>query len=88
MEGYEYCLEDNCDQPVTTDQYCRYHYIMHWHKIRMRKKILSENQLQKQIQQLVESHSPKLLDYMVRDLSNESDFSVALEEMKSSSSEG
>ena len=81
-EGFEYCFEDNCDQPATTKGYCRYHYMVSWKSIKARGKILSENQLNKWIKELVGLCSPRVLDLMVRDFSNEKDFSQALVEMK------
>ena len=81
-EGFEYCRKDNCDQPVTTEWYCRYHYLVLWDLIKERKKILSEGQLKKKIKDLSDQHSAVLLDYMLRDFSNEQDFFVALSEMK------
>jgi len=81
-EGFEYCFEENCDQPSTTGGYCRYHYMVSWNYIKKRNKILSENKLKSWTTELIQQYSPRILDYMVRDLSNEKDFSVALKEMK------
>ncbi|MDE0151020.1 MAG: hypothetical protein OXK80_00790 [Bdellovibrionales bacterium] len=81
-EGFEYCFEENCDQPSTTGGYCRYHYMVSWGYIKKRNQILSENKLKLWTADLIQNHSPRILDYMVRDLSNEKDFAIALSEMK------
>ena len=81
-EGYTYCLEENCDQNATTGGYCRYHYLSLWEQIKTKNKILSENTIKQHINQIVKKYSPQVLDHMVRDLSNEKDFSSALSEMK------
>ena len=81
-EGFEYCFEENCDQPSTTGGYCRYHYMVSWQYIKKRNKILSENKLKFWTAELIQNYSPRVLDYMVRDLSNEKDFATALSEMK------
>ena len=81
-EGFTYCFEEDCDQIATTNGYCRYHYIAYWKQFKVRNKILSENKIQTWIHQIVKNHSPKVLDYMIRDLSNEKDFSTALSDMK------
>jgi len=81
-EGFEYCFEENCDQPSTTGGYCRYHYMVSWGYLKKRNKILSENKLKSWTVELMQNHSPRILDYMVRDLSNEKDFAIALSEMK------
>lgn len=81
-DGTAYCFEENCDQPASTAGYCRYHYISYWKQLKMRAQILSENKIQQRIQKIIKSHSSKVLDYMLRDLSNEKDFSLALSEMK------
>ena len=82
-EGFTYCSEENCDQNATTKGYCRYHYISLWNEIKVKDKILSENQLKKFVDQMVQKYSYQVLDHMLRDLSNEKDFSLALSEMKS-----
>ena len=81
-EGFEYCFEENCDQPSTTGGYCRYHYMVSWNYIKKRNKILSEDKLKSWTAELIQNYSTRILDYMVRDLSNEKDFSTALSEMK------
>ena len=86
-EGREYCAEENCDQSATTGDYCRLHYITVWHLIKAKNKILSQNKLKTWVGEIIESHRGSVLDYMVRDLSNEKDFYSALSEMKISSSE-
>ena len=81
-EGFEYCCEENCDQPSTTGGYCRYHYMVSWNYIKKRNKILSEEKLKSWTTELLQNYPPRILDYMVRDLSNEKDFAIALHEMK------
>ena len=81
-EGFTYCFEEDCDQIATTNGYCRYHYIAYWRQFKVKNKILSENKIQIWINQIIKNHSPKVLDYMIRDLSNEKDFSTALSDMK------
>ncbi len=81
-EGFEYCFAENCDQPSTTGGYCRYHYMVSWDYIKERNKILSGGRLKSWITEIIQGCSPRVLDYMVRDLSNEKDFSAALGEMK------
>ncbi len=82
FEGFEYCFTENCDQPSTTGGYCRYHYMVSWGYIKERNNILSENKLKSWTTELIQNYSTRILDYMVRDLSNEKDFTTALGEMK------
>ena len=81
-EGYTYCQEENCDQPSTTGGYCRFHYISSWAAIKEKALILSEDKLQKWVDQIAKDHSLSVLTLMIRDLSNEKDFASALSEMK------
>ena len=82
-EGRQYCAEENCDQPAVTGDYCRLHYIMVWRLIKDKNEILSQNKLKTWVGEIIENHRRQaVLDYMVRDLSNEKDFSSALSEMK------
>lgn len=81
-EGHEYCMEENCDQKSTTIGYCRYHYMASWDKIKNKNLILNDKKLDQWVSIIVNSYSTKVLDYMIRDLSNEKDFSSALSDMK------
>ena len=53
-----------------------------WNYIKKRNQVLSDKKLKTWTVNLIQEYSPRILDYMVRDLSNEKDFAVALSEMK------
>ena len=84
-DGFEYCLEEDCDQSATTGGWCRLHYMASWAMIKEKNQILNENKIPSWIQQFVQDHSISLLHLMIRDFSNEKDFAAALSEMKISS---
>src|SRR5687768_4610821 len=51
-EGRRYCRVSDCDQIANVDTYCRYHYLLHWKKIQVRKKILADGKLERYIEEL------------------------------------
>lgn len=89
-EGRRYCRVKDCDQIATVDSYCRYHYLLYWKKIQVRKKILSEGKLERYIEELTARYPDKFLDMLRKDLRSEKEFLAAIQELEidESSSEG
>jgi hypothetical protein len=81
-EGRILCRVRDCDQPAVVENYCRYHYLLFWKKIQIRKKILSEGKLEKYIEELTSRYPNKYLDLIKKDLSTESDFLHAIQELE------
>ena len=81
-EGRILCRVRDCDQPSVVEGYCRYHYLLFWKKIQVRKKILSEGKLEKYIEELTSRYPNKYLDLIKKDLSTESDFLHAIQELE------
>ncbi len=74
-EGRTLCRYTNCDQASTVEGYCRYHYLLHWKMIQLRKKILSEGKLEKYVQELTARYPDKFIDILLKDLATDKDFS-------------
>lgn len=89
-EGRRYCRVKDCDQVATVDGYCRYHYLLFWKKIQVRKKILSEGKLERYIEELTARYPDKFLDMLRKDLRSEKEFLAAIQELEidESSQEG
>lgn len=89
-EGRRYCRVKDCDQVATVDGYCRYHYLLFWKKIQVRKKILSEGKLERYIEELTARYPDKFLDMLRKDLRSEKEFLAAIQELEidESSTEG
>lgn len=81
-EGRILCRVRDCDQPAVVEAYCRYHYLLFWKKIQIRRKILSEGKLEKYIEELTSRYPNKYLDLIKRDLSTEADFLHAIQELE------
>ncbi|MCB0378083.1 MAG: hypothetical protein KDD33_06290 [Bdellovibrionales bacterium] len=81
-EGRVLCRVRDCDQPSVVEAYCRYHYLLYWKKIQIRKKILSEGKLEKFIEELTSRYPNKYLELIKRDLSTEADFMHAIQELE------
>jgi hypothetical protein len=81
-EGRRYCRVRDCDQLAIVDSYCRYHYLLFWKKIQVRKKILTEGKLQKYIEDLTARYPDKFLEILRKDLRSEKDFMAAIMELE------
>ena len=81
-EGRRYCRVRECDQVETVDGYCRYHYLLFWKRIQVRKKILSEGRLERYIEELTARYPDKFLDMLRKDLRSEKEFLAAIQELE------
>lgn len=81
-EGRRYCRVKDCDQIAIVDTYCRYHYLLFWKNIQVRKKILSEGKLERYIEELTARYPDKYLEMLKRDLRSEKDFLAAIQELE------
>ncbi len=87
-EGRRYCRVKDCDQLATVDGYCRYHYLLFWKKIQVRKKILTEGKLERYIEELTARYPDKFLDMLRKDLRSEKEFLAAIQELEIDESQG
>ena len=81
-EGRRYCLSSDCDQVEQVDGYCRYHYLLHWKKIQVRKKILADGKLERYIEELTARYQDKFVELLRKDLRTEKDFVAAVQELE------
>jgi hypothetical protein len=81
-EGRRYCRVRDCDQIATVDSYCRYHYLLLWKKIQVRKKILIDGKLERYVEELTARYPDKFLEVIRRDLRSEKDFLSAIQELE------
>lgn len=81
-EGRRYCRVRECDQIASVDIYCRYHYLLLWKKIQVRKKILTDGKLERYVEELTSRYPDKFLEMIRRDLRTEKDFLGAIQEME------
>lgn len=81
-EGRRYCRSRDCDQIGIVDGYCRYHYLLFWKKIQVRKKILADGKLERYVEELTARYPDKFLEMIRRDLRTEKDFLAAIQELE------
>jgi len=81
-EGRRLCKVRDCDQVAAVEVYCRYHYLLLWKKIQIRKQILNDDKLVKYIEDLTTRYTDKFLDVMKKDLKTEKDFLAVIQEME------
>ncbi len=86
-EGNRYCKGKDCDQIGVVDGFCRYHYLLFWKKIQVRKKILTDGKLSRYIDELTSRYPDKFLELIRKDLRSEKDFAAAIQEMEIDESE-
>lgn len=81
-EGRRYCRVKDCDQLSAVDGYCRYHYLLYWKRIQVRKKILTEGKLERYVEELTSRYPDKFLDMLKKDLRSEKEFLAAIQELE------
>jgi hypothetical protein len=81
-EGRRYCRVKDCDQLSSVDGYCRFHYLLYWKKIQIRKKILTEGKLERYIEELTARYPDKFLEMLRKDLRSEKEFLAAIQELE------
>ncbi|MBY0553399.1 hypothetical protein K2P97_02645 [bacterium] len=81
-EGRRLCKVRDCDQVATVDTYCRYHYLLLWKKIQIRKSILNDGKLEKYLEDLTSRYPDKFLEVIKKDLKSEKDFLSVIQEME------
>lgn len=87
-EGRRYCRSRDCDQVGIVDGYCRFHYLLFWKKIQVRKKILADGKLERYVEELTARYPDKFLEMIRRDLRTEKDFLAAIQELEIDESAG
>jgi hypothetical protein len=81
-EGNKLCRSRDCDQIAAVDGYCRYHYLLFWKNIQVRKKILQDGKLGHYIEELTARYPDKFLEMIRRDLRSQKDFLAAIQELE------
>lgn len=81
-DGRRLCKVRDCDQVSTVDVYCRFHYLLLWKKIQIRKHILNDGKLEKYLEDLTSRYPDKFLEVIKKDLKTEKDFLSVIQEME------
>ena len=81
-EGRRLCKVRDCDQAATVEEYCRYHYLLLWKKIQVRKSILHEGKLEKYVEDLTSRYPDKFLEVIRKDLKTEKDFLSVVQDLE------
>ncbi len=81
-DGRRLCKVRDCDQVSTVDVYCRFHYLLLWKKIQIRKHILNDGKLEKYLDDLTSRYPDKFLEVIKKDLKTEKDFLSVIQEME------
>ncbi|MCC2679031.1 MAG: hypothetical protein K0R29_1607 [Pseudobdellovibrio sp.] len=81
-EGRRLCKVRDCDQVANVDEYCRFHYLLLWKKIQIRKDILNDGKLEKYVEDLTSRYPDKFLEVIRKDLKTEKDFLSVIQEME------
>lgn len=81
-EGRRYCRVRDCDQIASVEGYCRYHYLLLWKRIQVRRKILVDGKLERYVEELTARYPDKFLEMIRKDLRTEKDFLGAIAELE------
>lgn len=86
-EGRRLCRVRDCDQAAAVEGYCRYHYLLLWKRIQVRRKILTDGKLQRYVEDLTARYPDKFLEMIKKDLRSEKEFLQAIQELEIDESE-
>lgn len=75
------CVVRGCDNPSTTNGYCRYHYLKLWKDVKKKELILQEGKLAKIIEDLVRKYPMKYVEAIVQDLADDKSFNHVLKDL-------
>lgn len=81
-DGRRFCRTKDCDRLAEVDNYCRYHYILLWKNIQIRRNILQEGKLGRYVEELTARYPDKFLEILKKDLRSEKDFLAAIQELE------
>ncbi len=81
-DGNRFCRTKDCDRLSEVDNYCRYHYILLWKNIQIRRNILQEGKLGRYVEELTARYPDKFLEILKKDLRSEKDFLAAIQELE------
>ncbi len=81
-EGNRYCRSKDCDQISVVEGYCRYHYLMFWKRIQVRKGILTDGKLERYVDELTARYPDKFLEVIRKDLRSQKEFLAAIQELE------
>jgi len=81
-EGRRLCRVRDCDQAASTEAYCRYHYLLNWKRIQVRRKILMDGKLERYVDELTSRYPDKFLEMIRKDLRTEKDFLASIAELE------
>ncbi len=81
-EGRRLCRVRDCDQVASVEGYCRFHYLLLWKKIQIRKAILIDGKLEKYVEDLTSRYPDKFLEMIRKDLKSEKEFLMAIQELE------
>jgi len=87
-EGRRYCRVRDCDQISSVEGYCRYHYLLLWKRIQVRRKILADGKLERYVEELTSRYPDKFLEMIRKDLRTEKDFLNSIAELEIDESAG
>lgn len=75
------CVIRGCDNPSTTNGYCRFHYLKLWKDVKKKEQILQEGKLAKIIEDLVRKYPMKYIEAIVQDLADDKSFNHVLKDL-------
>lgn len=81
-DGRRYCKVKDCDQYAAVEDHCRFHYLLLWKRIQVRRKILIDGKLERYVEELTARYPDKFLEMIRKDLRSEKDFLTAIAELE------
>lgn len=68
MARIKICKEANCHNAVTTEGYCRLHYLLHWKKIQLEKKKKAAKNLNRYVESILKRNPDHYVEEIKKDI--------------------
>ncbi|MFC2074996.1 hypothetical protein ACFLRA_01840 [Bdellovibrionota bacterium] len=75
------CAFGSCEEVAITGDYCRYHYIANWRRLKAKERVLAEKRLNKYIEELTSRYPEEYLEVIRKDLSSDKSFHELLQDL-------
>jgi hypothetical protein len=62
------CIVEGCEREATAHEYCQFHYIRHWSKIKKSERVEAERRLNKYIEEITRKFPTEYLEIIKKDL--------------------
>ena len=81
QEDIQICSIASCKKKAEINIYCRFHYIMHWNRIKKVERVEAERRLNKYIEEITKKYPTEYLEIIKKDLEDSKSLENIVQDM-------